>query len=148
MNFKADFMQVCFQLWADFIQRSFHFFVMWVISWSVSINRALLFLFFDLHCGFTLRSYIIVRFTLRAGVTSLYHLHCGFTLRLYMLVRFTLRRYMLVRFYIAGLIDCSVIVQVTLTSWRLNCWSPSLSPVLFPVVADPVPWNSDEFLSR
>ena len=41
-----------------------------------------------------------------------------------------------------------MIVQVTLTSWRLNCWSPSLSPVLFPVVADPVPWNSDEFLSR
>ena len=23
-----------------------------------------------------------------------------------------------------------------------------MSPVLFPVVADPVPWNSDEFLSR
>ena len=41
-----------------------------------------------------------------------------------------------------------MIVQVTLTSRRLNCWSPSLSPVLFPVVADPVPWNSDEFLSR
>ena len=28
-----------------------------------------------------------------------------------------------------------MIVQVTLTSGRLNCWSPSLSPVLFPVVA-------------
>ena len=147
MNFKTEFIQICFCCSADFIQPSFHLFCDVVISWSVSINRALLFLFFDLHCGFTLRSYIIVRFTLRARVTSLYHLHCGFTLRLYMLVRFTLRsymlvrftlrRYMLVRFYIAGLIDCSVIVQVTLTSWRLNCWSPSLSPVLFPVVADP-----------
>ena len=26
MNFKADFRQVCFQLWADFTQRSFHLF--------------------------------------------------------------------------------------------------------------------------
>ena len=42
MNFKAEFIQICFRCTADFIQPSFH------LGWSVSINRALLCLFFDL----------------------------------------------------------------------------------------------------
>ena len=55
MNFKAEFIQICFQCSADFIQPSFHLFCDVAISWSVSINRALLSLFFDrVHCGFTL----------------------------------------------------------------------------------------------
>ena len=61
-----------------------------------------------------------------------------------MLVRFTLRIYMLVQ----STLRIYLTVWFTFTSWRLNCWSPSLSPVLFPVVADPVPWNCDEFLSH
>ena len=48
MNFKADFIQICFRCTADFIQPSFHLFCDVVISWSVSINRAMLCLFFDL----------------------------------------------------------------------------------------------------
>ena len=54
MNFKTEFIQICFRCSADFIQPSFHLFCDVVISWSVSINRALLSLFFDLHCGFTI----------------------------------------------------------------------------------------------
>ena len=50
-----------------------------------------------------------------------------------MLVRFTLRIYMLVWFTLR----ICLIVRFTLTNWRLNCWSPSLSAVLFPIVADP-----------
>ena len=84
MNLKADFIQVCFQFSADFIQRSFHLFCDVVISWSVSINRALLSPFF--------------LFT-----ACLYDLHLWFTSM----------------------------------SWRLNCWNPSLSAVLFSVVANP-----------
>ena len=84
MNFKADFIQVCCQFAADFIQRSFHLFCDVVISWSVSINRALLSPFF--------------LFT-----ACLYDLHLWFTSM----------------------------------SWRLNCWNPSLSAVLFSVVANP-----------
>ena len=42
MNFKAEFIQICFRYTADFLQPSFH------LGWSVSINRALLCLFFDL----------------------------------------------------------------------------------------------------
>ena len=51
MNFKADFIQVCFQFSADYIQPFFHLFFDVVNSWSVMINRVLLSLFFDLHCG-------------------------------------------------------------------------------------------------
>ena len=79
MNFTAEFIQVCFQCSADFIQPSFHLFCDAVMRWSVSMNRALLSLFFDLHCGFT----------------------------------------------------CHVPVGFTSTGWRLNCWSPSLSAVMF-----------------
>ena len=46
-------MQICFRCSADFIQPSLHLFCDVVISLSVSINTALLPLFFDLHCGFT-----------------------------------------------------------------------------------------------
>ena len=53
MNFKTEFIQICFRCSADFIQPSFHLFCDVVISWSVSINRALLSLFFDLHFGCT-----------------------------------------------------------------------------------------------
>ena len=53
MNFKAEFIQICFQFLADFIQPSFHLFCDVGISWSVGINTALLSLFFDLYCGFT-----------------------------------------------------------------------------------------------
>ena len=60
MNFTAEFSQVCFQCSADFIQPSFHLFCDAVVSWSVSINRALLSLLFD----FTLRIYMPVLFTL------------------------------------------------------------------------------------
>ena len=49
----TEFVQICFQWSADFIQPSFLLFCDVLTSWSVSINRALLFLFFDLHCGFT-----------------------------------------------------------------------------------------------
>ena len=61
MNFKTEFIQICFRCSADFIQPSFHLFCDVVISLSVSINRALLFLVFDLHCG----------------CICLYELHCG-----------------------------------------------------------------------
>ena len=53
MNFKVEFMQICFRCSADLIQPSFHLFCDVVISSSVSINTAQLSLFFDLHCGFT-----------------------------------------------------------------------------------------------
>ena len=42
MNFKAYFIQICFKFSADFILPSFHLFCNVVISWSVSMNRALL----------------------------------------------------------------------------------------------------------
>ena len=51
MNFKTEFIQICFCCSADFIQPSFHLFCDVVVSWLLSINRARLFLFFDLHCG-------------------------------------------------------------------------------------------------
>ena len=51
MNFKADFILVCFQFSADFIQRSFHLFCDVVISGSVSIHRALLSPFFFFNCN-------------------------------------------------------------------------------------------------
>ena len=56
MNFKTEFIQICFRCSADFIQPSFHLFCDVVISWSVSINRARLSPFFD----FTLRIYMHV----------------------------------------------------------------------------------------
>ena len=59
-----------------------------VMSWSVSINRALLSLFYDLHCQL-----------------------------IYMLVWFTFWMHMPVWFIS--------------TNWRLHCWIPSLSAVLF-----------------
>ena len=96
MNFKTEFIQICFRCSADFIQPSFHLFCDVVISWSVSINRALLFLFFDLHCGPELHACTI---------------------------------------YIAELFDCMIYAHEL--KIQLNCWSPSLRPVLFPVVADP-----------
>ena len=49
MNFKAEFIQICFRCSADFIQPSFHLFYDIVISWSVCINTALLSLFLDLQ---------------------------------------------------------------------------------------------------
>ena len=53
MNFKTEFIQICFRCSADFIAAFFPF-VLWfcnssVIGWSLSINRALLFLFEELH---------------------------------------------------------------------------------------------------
>ena len=65
MKFKAEFVQVCFRCSADFIQPSFHLFcdVVIIITFIytaqitcnklIGISRALLSLFFDLHCGFT-----------------------------------------------------------------------------------------------
>ena len=90
MNFKTEFIQICFWCSADFIQPSFHLFFDVVISLSVSINRALtlLFLFFDLHCPWL--SYMLVRFKLGS------YMLVRFTLRIYMLVRFTLRIYLTV----------------------------------------------------
>ena len=87
MNFKAEFIQICSQCSPDFIQPSLHLLWNVVMSWSVSLNRALLSLFFDLHCEFT----------------------C--------LYDFTFWSHMPVWF--------------TSTNWRLHCWSPSLSDVLF-----------------
>ena len=51
MDFKIEFIQICFRCSADFIQPSFRLFCDVLIGWSLSINRALLFLFSDLHCG-------------------------------------------------------------------------------------------------
>ena len=72
MNFKTGFIQICFRCSADFIQSSFHLFCDVVIDCSLSINRALLFLFFDLHCE------VICLSDLHYGFTCLYDLHCGF----------------------------------------------------------------------
>ena len=66
MNFKTEFIQICFRCSADFIQPSFLLFCDVLISWSVSINRALLFLFFDLHCGPELRACTIYTADLHA----------------------------------------------------------------------------------
>ena len=53
---------------------------------------------------------------------------------------------MLVRSYIGDSFDCMIYVH----ELRIKVLKSKFesSPVLFPVVADPVPWNSDEFLSR
>ena len=45
MDFKIEFIQICFRGSADFIQPSFLLFSDVVIGWSLSMNRALLFLF-------------------------------------------------------------------------------------------------------
>ena len=69
--FKAEFIQICFQFSADFIQPSFHLFCDVAITWSVSINRTLLSqLFFDLPV--TLR--FTCRYDLHFGCTCLYDL--------------------------------------------------------------------------
>ena len=61
MNFNADIIQVCVQFSADFIQRSSHLFCDVVISWSVSINKALLSVFFK----FSLHACMIYIYDLR-----------------------------------------------------------------------------------
>ena len=146
MNFKTEFIQICFCCSADFIQPSFHLFCDVVISWLLSINRARLFLFFDLHCGviclydlhceFTCLYDLHCEFTclydLHCGCTCFYDLHCGFTCLYDLHCGFTCL-YDFTLYYIAE----HLTVWFTFTSWRLNCWGPSLSPVLFPVIADP-----------
>ena len=148
MNFKTEFIQICFCCSADFIQPSFHLFCDVVVSWLLSINRARLFLFFDLHCGVIYACtiyianlhactiYIAVVHACTIYIVDLHactiyivdlhactiYINCGFTC----LYDFTL-------YYIAEYLT----VWFTFMSWRLNCWSPSLSPVLFPVIAEP-----------
>ena len=72
MDFKIEFIQICFRCSADFIQPSFLLFCDVVIDCSLSINRALLFPFFDLFCE------VICLYDLHYGFTCLYDLHCGF----------------------------------------------------------------------
>ena len=72
MDFKIEFIQICFRCSADFIKPSFLLFYDVVIDCALSINRALLFLFFDLHCE------VICWYDLHYGFTCLYDLHCGF----------------------------------------------------------------------
>ena len=72
MNFKAEFIQVCSQFSEVFIQLSFHLFCN--VVRSVSINRAVLSLFFDLHCGFSWMIYTLnwIRGTQRQFSENIY----------------------------------------------------------------------------
>ena len=97
MNFEGEFIQVCFQFSADFIQPYFFQFALWCCNKLIGSYNMIE------HC------YPCFSVDLHRGFTCLYDLHY----LMHMPVRFMS------------------------TSWRLNWWGPSLSAVLFPVVADP-----------
>ena len=98
MNFKTEFIQICFCCSADFIQPSFHLFCNRLIAQYRQSTVIPVF-------RFTLRSYMHVRFTSRSYMLA------RFTSRSYMLVRFTLRIYRAYTTYIADFLDCMFFVH-------------------------------------
>ena len=124
MNFKTEFIQICFCCSADFIQPSFHLFCDVVVSWLLSINRARLFLFFDLHCGViyactiyiaNLHACTIYIAVVHACTIYIVDLHaCTIYIVDLHACTIYLWIYMLVRFYIVlhcGVLDCMIYVH-------------------------------------